>query len=231
MFEIVYIDADPLWRRLVERSVRSLPAVSCHVFSSLQAMRESLADMCGIVTGKPGPDFVITDVALPDAEGASIITWMNSLSPTPIVLFLTGHADILTVDLIRHSGPAGFALKDENYEDHIVAAVSAAQRGARFVSKSAHGLLERARRSPLNKFLSDREKHVLKLVGRSVPVMQIAREMGCSPVTIRRHLQHLRRKLDCDTTAALMQFAWMSGLGPVFDGRKTEPIANARSSS
>ncbi len=64
--------------------------------------------------------------------------------------------------------------------------------------------------------LTDRELHVLQLLGTGLSTREIAAQMKLSIKTIETYREHLKHKLNLDNAAALIQYAmqWVSKQSP-----------------
>jgi DNA-binding NarL/FixJ family response regulator len=60
--------------------------------------------------------------------------------------------------------------------------------------------------------ITDREAQVLALIARGLMTKQIARELGISPKTADRHIQHIYGKIGVSTRAGATLFATRHGL-------------------
>jgi DNA-binding NarL/FixJ family response regulator len=60
--------------------------------------------------------------------------------------------------------------------------------------------------------LSSREIEVLRLIGKGLSRVEIARELSRSPKTIDGHQERMMKKLGIETRADLMRFAIREGL-------------------
>ena len=66
---------------------------------------------------------------------------------------------------------------------------------------------------PLYQLLSARELEVLELFAEGKKVVQIASELSLSPKTIGTYRERLLEKLKLHTTAELIRYAIMEGIG------------------
>lgn len=66
-------------------------------------------------------------------------------------------------------------------------------------------------KSPVNR-LTDKQKEVLKLLGRGMQSKEIGRALGISPETARDHRKAVLRNLGVDNSIKAARMAWDAGL-------------------
>ncbi len=72
----------------------------------------SFRDAQAALAGMPSlPDFVITDVRLPDGSGLDLVRDITSRQPRPRIIVITGHLDKDAVEHARTSGADAVLLK------------------------------------------------------------------------------------------------------------------------
>lgn len=146
---------------------------------------------------------VITDLRMPGLDGLELQQELaQSHNPLPIV-FLTGHGDVPTSVTAMRGGAEDFLVKTAPAEK-LLAAVE------RALERDAHDREERARHDALlSRFdrLTPREQDVLTHVLRGRLNKQIARELGISDRSVKRHRRSLMKKLEVDSVADLVRLA------------------------
>jgi len=85
------------------------------------------------------PDVVVTDIAMPEMDGLEAVRRLRLQRPVLGVVFITVHADPQMVTRAMALGPCSYVLKSDAGDD-LLAAVAAALKGDRFVSRSLRGL-------------------------------------------------------------------------------------------
>ena len=141
------------------------------------------------------PDVVVIDMRMPGTNGAEAIRRIRSLHDPPPVLVLTTYDDTDTVHEAVTAGAAGFALKDSSAED-LHRAVHEIAHGNGWIDFGvARPLLERfgevvppPDRSATLSRLTERELHVVKLLGRGLTNAEIASELCVSTGTVKSHV-------------------------------------------
>jgi DNA-binding NarL/FixJ family response regulator len=165
------------------------------------------------------PDVVVMDMRMPGTNGAEAIRRIRQLDAPPPVLVLTTYDDNETVHEAVTAGAAGFALKDSSAED-LHRAVREIANGNGWIDYTvARPLLETfgevvpppERRAKLQ-LLTERELHVLKLLGRGCTNSEIASELCVSTGTVKTHVGSILAKLGLRDRVAAVVFAFEHGL-------------------
>lgn len=163
------------------------------------------------------PAICLADVGLPDRSGIEVARELSRSAPATAVVMLSasdGHDDL--VDAIR-AGAVGYLLKDMDPE-RLAHALTGVVRGEAAIPRNlmAHLVKELQsqgrRRVMIGKRgateLSSREWEVLELLCEGLGTAEIAKRLSLSPVTVRRHVSQLIRKLgvsDRDAAVALVE--------------------------
>jgi DNA-binding NarL/FixJ family response regulator len=165
------------------------------------------------------PDVVVMDMRMPGTNGADAIRKLREIEGSPPVLVLTTYDDDETVHEAVTAGAAGFALKDSSAED-LHRAVREIAKGNGWIDYSVARPLLRTfgevvpppeRRAKLN-LLTERELHVLKLLGRGAMNSEIATELCVSTGTVKTHVGSILAKLALRDRVAAVVFAFEHGL-------------------
>jgi DNA-binding NarL/FixJ family response regulator len=165
------------------------------------------------------PDVVVMDMRMPVTNGAEAIRILRKRDGTPPVLVLTTYDDTETVHEAVAAGAAGFALKDSSAED-LHRAVRELANGNGWIDYAvARPLLETfgevvpppERRAKLT-LLTERELHVLKLLGRGCTNSEIADELCVSTGTVKTHVGSILSKLSLRDRVAAVVFAFEHGI-------------------
>ncbi|HET9730178.1 MAG TPA: response regulator transcription factor [Acidimicrobiia bacterium] len=165
------------------------------------------------------PDVVVMDMRMPGTSGAEAIRQIRARAGAPPVLVLTTYDDAETVHEAVTAGAAGFALKDSSAED-LHRAVREISAGNGWIDYGVtRPLLETfgeavpppERRAVLNA-LTERELHVLKLLGRGLTNAEIAETLAVSTGTVKTHVGSILAKLSLRDRVAAVVFAFEHGL-------------------
>jgi DNA-binding NarL/FixJ family response regulator len=153
------------------------------------------------------PDIAILDYSLPVANGAEITRQIRVRLPDVEVLIFTMHdSDDVMLDLLS-AGAKGYLLKSDARRFLITAVESLADHKPFFTGKASEALLETYLASNRESVLSPREKGVVQLIAEGKSNKTIADILAISQKTVETHRAAAMRKLNLDSTAALVRYA------------------------
>jgi len=172
---------------------------------------EAHSALAAITAAEPG--VVIVDVSLGDASGIDLIGEIKQRLPHAVVLVVSMHDEQLYAERSLRAGAAGYVMKHEA-AGAIVRAIRTVAAGGIFVSEavSARVLQRLAARggrgdeSPLGT-LSNRELHVLELIGRGLGTREIAESLHISIKTVESYRARLKDKMNLRSGVELTRFA------------------------
>ncbi|MGE0268717.1 MAG: response regulator [Candidatus Omnitrophota bacterium] len=163
-------------------------------------------------------DVVVTDLSMPHLDGLAAIRQIKKQKPKIQILVLTMLKDHEHFKHAMGNGASGYLLKDDAYEQFIMA-VKTLARGKKYISPSVAQLeTERYLRSmdevdtPSLDILTKREKEVLNLVASGMANKNIASRLKISIRTAETHRNNLTNKLGIKSTAGLVKYAISKGL-------------------
>lgn len=164
------------------------------------------------------PDIVVTDLKMPQMDGAEATQQIRSVSPDVRVIVLSMYGDESAVSYALKSGASAFVSKTSAIEE-LVTAIHVVQAGQLYVSPGLtraavmRGLQADAPafRSPLEK-LSNREKQVLHYIADGYTSAQIAQKLNLSISTVEKHRLHIMDKLAIHDVPGLVRLAIKEGL-------------------
>lgn len=159
------------------------------------------------------PDIAVVDITLGSESGIDLIKQLVERAPSVRVLVVSIHDELLYAERALRAGAAGYVMKHEA-TDKIVHAIRTVAGGKTFVSdKVAEHLVQRvaaggasAKGSPLDG-LTDRELHVLQLLGRGLGSRAIAAELHVSVKTVETYRARLKQKMNLRSSNELVRFA------------------------
>jgi DNA-binding NarL/FixJ family response regulator len=168
---------------------------------------------------RTSPDVVVTDLSMPDLDGAAAAAQLKQRHPGVAVLVLTMHDDDESVFAAMRAGARGYLLKGAD-APVLLATVRALARGETvfgdavgrrivdfFVGGTdAYG----ARVFPE---LTAREREVLDLMAAGMRNSEIAARLGMSEKTLRNHISAVFAKLAVPDRSAAIVRAREAGLG------------------
>lgn len=159
------------------------------------------------------PGVVVVDVSLGEASGIDLIRDIKQLVPRAAVLMVSMHDEQLYAERSLRAGAAGYVMKHEP-ATAIVRAIRSVAAGGIFVSEAVSARLlrlvtaghPRDEDSPLGT-LSNRELHVLELIGRGQGTREIADLLHISVKTVESYRARLKEKMNLRSGIELTRFA------------------------
>jgi DNA-binding NarL/FixJ family response regulator len=152
-------------------------------------------------------DLLVLDLGMPGVDGVQFISHLRLSRPRLRILVVTASVDPDTRQAAIAAGADGFLTKHGDSTE-IARAIAAIRAGKHYVSENADTSPEAI--SSLT--LTRREREMLVHVARGFTTPDIARQLGISPLTARKHRENLMRKLDIHTSAGLAAFAVRLGI-------------------
>ena len=163
-------------------------------------------------------DLIVLDLSMPNMSGILALTEIRQKFPKIKILVLTMQKDIEHFKHAMTNGAAGYLLKDDAYEQ-LLLAVKVIAKGKKFISSSVSALVtDRYIRSldevevPSLEILTKRERETLRLITCGFANKQIAARLKISIRTVETHRGHLTDKLGLKNTAGLVRYAISKGL-------------------
>jgi DNA-binding NarL/FixJ family response regulator len=157
------------------------------------------------------PDVVVVDISLGATSGIDLIRELKERLPHVHVLVVSMHDEMLYAERALRAGAAGYVMKHEA-TDKMVRAIRAVAAGGMFVSEHVSTrIVQRATRgaapgSPLDT-LTDRELHVLQLLGHGLGTRAIAEQLHVSIKTVESYRARLKDKMKLSSGTELVRFA------------------------
>jgi DNA-binding NarL/FixJ family response regulator len=163
------------------------------------------------------PDVIILDLSLGDTDGIDLIRVLKEAAPRVAVLVVSMHDEMLYAERALRAGAAGYVMKHQATEA-IVKAIRSVAAGGIFVSEAVSNRIvqrlvgSQPGASPLET-LSDRELHVLQLLGRGLGTRAIAEQLHISIKTVETYRARLKEKMNLRSGTELLRFAvrWAEG--------------------
>jgi DNA-binding NarL/FixJ family response regulator len=159
------------------------------------------------------PDLVILDLRLKGGDGLELIKALKSQHPDLKILILSQYEAPIYVERALRAGALGYVVKAQAAEE-ILKAVQATLTGEVYLTRGMAAVLLRRfvgfGPKPAGEGiepLTDRELHVLHLLGSGLSTRQIAVELNLSFKTIETHRENIKRKLGLRGAAALVHYA------------------------
>ncbi len=176
---------------------------------------------CGEADGPPQamkvipqamPDVAIVDISLNSGDGIELCRQIHEQWPSVALLVLSMHDEALYAERALRAGARGYVMKQEPQET-VMNAIRRVLKGETHLSEKMAAKLLRsfsgnrhADAPPLER-LSDRELQVFRLIGQGRSVKDIAEELFLSPKTVETHKEHIKQKLNLDSSNDLLRYA------------------------
>ncbi|MFZ5879353.1 MAG: response regulator [Chloroflexota bacterium] len=153
------------------------------------------------------PDVVLMDLQMPVMDGVRALGQVRPEFPDLPILILTSFSDDAHLFAALRAGASGFLLKEMGGGELVEAICGAAQGRPQLHPDVARKLMARAP-MPEDPFgsLTEREREVLKLIGRGMSNKEIALTLVLTEMTVKGYVSDLLAKLGVNdrTQAALM---------------------------
>lgn len=166
------------------------------------------------------PDVVLLDLTLPGGGSFELISNLVERGPLPRVMVLSMHNDPAYARAALGAGATGYIVKTVSEED-LLAAIRAVRRGKAVVDLDdeartasvfgAAGPQSVHAPSEATVGLSQREREVLRLLGRGHTNQAVAEQLDISPKTVATYRARIGEKLGLKTTADFVRYATDTG--------------------
>ena len=158
------------------------------------------------------PDVAILDLSMPEPTGIELARRVGVAGLDTRVVLLTMHDDPSAALQAQEAGVAGYVLKDNSFEELIVA-VRAIAAGGTFVTPSIRAKLHAVQRNGRATVpLSPREREVIRLIALGNSGKETARILGLSPRTVETYRSRSMDKLGLHALADLVRYAVQAGM-------------------
>lgn len=154
-------------------------------------------------------DVITLDINFPDKSGLEIIPDILRINKDIKILVLSISPEEKYALKALKLGAAGYLTKDSTPVE-LLQAIYEVSRGNKYISEELTNLISEGwenNQSGLHEKLSEREKEILKLIGRGKTIQQIAASLFISPNTVRTHRTQIMEKLNIRETTDLIHYA------------------------
>ena len=159
------------------------------------------------------PDLAVVDVRLKNEDGLELIKEFKARFPQIRVLMLSQYDLPIYAERALRAGALGFVVKAQA-ADEILAAIRSVLAGDIYLPRPLarhllHQLIGTAPMvsRPSVENLTDRELHVLRLLGSGRSTREVATVLGLSFKTIETHRENIKHKLGLQGANQLVHFA------------------------
>ena len=204
---VLIVDDHPIFRKGLADLINDEPGlVVCHEAATGAAALQAVASH--------QPDVAVVDLSLGAESGLDLVKALAKAHPSVRVLVLSGHDERLYAERALNAGALGYIMKDQAGTE-LLTALRRVTTGKSYVTPdTAERILSALgdpRRSSLEKGpidrLTDRERHVLTLIGRGLSTREIAKQLHLSVKTVETHYSRMKQKLGVATGRELIRLA------------------------
>ena len=203
---ILLVDDHPMLRSGLSRLLDQQPDMLC--CGEAGSVAEGQAAVARLK-----PDLVILDLMLKGGDGLELAKVLKSKFPALRILILSQFDGSLYIERALRAGALGYVVKDQAAEE-LLTAIRAVLAGEVYLTRAMAarllhtfvGTTPGASRAGVAQ-LTDRELHVLQLLGSGLSTRQIAAELKLSFKTVETHRENIKRKLSLRGAAELLHYA------------------------
>lgn len=197
---------------IVRKGVRSLLAET----SDVEVVGEAADGASGLALARTEqPDVIVLDLSLPGTSGLEVLRQLRREVPRSAVLVLSMHPEERYAVLLLRAGASGYVAKQAP-SDVLVGAIRKVAAGGKFIGPEVAERLaiqiDPDFRGPPHDKLSARELEVLLLLAAGKQATAIAVELGISVKTVSTYRRRVLDKLELDSTAELVRYAYQNAL-------------------
>ena len=203
---ILLVDDHPIARQGVRQMIEHA--------GDLQVCGEAAdADTAMDAVARLHPDLAVVDLSLQGKPGIELIKDLKVRYPDIRILVLSMHDEKMYAERVLRAGARGYIMKQEATEK-ILIAIRRILAGDIYVSDAISGRLLQQLAAGGNKplkssldLLSDRELEIFQLLGRGKSVREIAGMLHLSSKTVEAHREHIKEKLQLNSSTELLRLA------------------------
>ena len=159
------------------------------------------------------PDAVLLDLRLGQADGLESIKTLTSRFESLRIVVISQFDEAVYAERSLRAGAKGYVMKDQATEE-VIGAIRAVLGGQVYLSRAMTNRVLQTnftgKSSPhaasVEK-LTDRELHVLQLLGIGTSTRKIAGQMNLSIKTVETYREHLKQKLGLSNSTELVHYA------------------------
>jgi DNA-binding NarL/FixJ family response regulator len=167
------------------------------------------------------PNLVIMDLRLKEGDGLELIKSLRSQFAGLRILVLSQYDAPHYVERALRAGASGYVVKDQAAEE-VLSAIRSVLAGEVYLTRTLAarllqtfvGTVPGTPRAGIE-LLTDRELHVLHLLGAGLSTRKVAAELSLSFKTVETHRENIKRKLGLRGAAELIHYASEWGRQPV----------------
>lgn len=203
--KFLLVDDHAVVRAGLRRLLAALPGVEIHEAAE---GRGALAIM-----RSERPEIVLLDLNLPGLGGLELLRRILLEHPAARVMVLSMHAEALYAARALQAGAVGYLSKNASPEE-LLEAIQRVATGGRYIEGEIAqelALQAAANDSPMER-LTSRDLEILRLLGNSQGLAQIADALGVSYKTVANTCSGIKAKLGVARTADLVRLSIEMGI-------------------
>lgn len=160
------------------------------------------------------PDVVIMDISMPEIDGIQATAMIKEDNPAIKVIILSMYSyDDYVLNALK-AGASGYVLKNAAYKE-LQLALEAIEEGETYLSPGVSQVviknyLQLAAGTDVQELyqrLTDREKEIIRLMGKGYKRQEIATALIISPKTVDRHQENIKERLGFQRRRDLIPFS------------------------
>ncbi len=219
-------DSHPLMRQSVMDLLQTQAAmVCCAQAGSVEELYEA--------AHVHKPDLVIMELRLGRGDGLELIKKLRTANPNISILVFSHQDGLIYAERAMQAGATGYISKDQP-ANKVLEAIQTVSAGQVYMSRGLaatmlHRFVGRARANgQALPQLTDRELHILELLGAGLTTRQIAKTLNRSFKTIEAHRENIKRKIGLPGASALIKYAvdWAGTHATYSPGRELASTAS-----
>jgi DNA-binding NarL/FixJ family response regulator len=204
-YRVLLVEDGPEVRNHLARAISDHPALE--LLAACADLRSARAVLRNAV-----PEVLLTDLALPDGDGVTLIRELKRSTPSCECMVISVFGTEVRVVAALEAGATGYLLKDEPVERVAQAVLDLVHGGSPMSPGIARHVLNRmlgaAPTESTGNTLTERELTVLNALSRGFTYSEVAEQLGLSSHTVGTHVKHIYRKLEvCSRSEAVFEAA------------------------
>lgn len=220
MIRVLLVDDQLLFRECIGRVINTWEDFD--VIGQAKNGKEGV-EMCAELD----PDIVLMDIDMPVMNGIEATKLIHAADPDMRIVILTVSSEDRGLFEALRNGAQGYLLKDMPTDELQVKLMKAMRDEAPLSGSIATRIVQELNRSEqparsqasnedrrVERTLTAREREVLSCLARGLSNRDIANELFISEKTVKKHLNSIFAKLDCESRSQAALFAVRVGVIP-----------------
>ncbi|SEW40539.1 two component transcriptional regulator, LuxR family [Cognatiyoonia koreensis] len=160
------------------------------------------------LTKRHQPDLLTLDIAMPFAQGISVLVEVKRWSPDTRVAVFSGITSSALLRELQDAGADGIFTKRGAISE-FEQAIPILLEGGKIVSSDAAEIIAKGTETAA---LTKRERQIISKIASGLTTKAIAKRLGISPKTVENHRSSIMSKLGVQSMAELLAYAVREGL-------------------